>query len=236
MLSNTSTAVLIFTRNAVEEADSKRLHRNLRKGSLVAAELIKHTHKTVRRTGLPFFTVTEQVGESFGERISHAFREIFDQGFDRVIAVGNDSPDLHARHILQAHEQLNKHQFVLGPAKDGGLYLIGIDRDAFDEEELQNLPWRQAHLFDDFRNQIACKGQAVFISATVLTDIDSHFALQYFLHHRSGHTKVLIQKLRSILSPRLISKQGKRGKLRWREIGSTALRAPPSWPRGLLPF
>jgi len=61
-----------------------------------------------------------------GQRMLRAFRRAFDEGHRRAVLVGTDIPALEAAHIRQAGELLEQHQLVLGPAADGGYYLIGL--------------------------------------------------------------------------------------------------------------
>lgn len=63
-----------------------------------------------------------------GERMAAGFQNSFDSGIDKVAIIGTDCPDLKAEIIAQAFDELGQHDIVLGPAKDGGYYLIGLRR------------------------------------------------------------------------------------------------------------
>jgi len=76
----------------------------------------------------PTWHIRKQKGGDFGERLSHAFRELFAGGADRVVIVGSDIPDLSDEIISEAFRGLHEHDVVLGPGKDGGYYLIGLRR------------------------------------------------------------------------------------------------------------
>ncbi len=67
-----------------------------------------------------------QQGEDLGERLIHAIQAAFDAGMQRVVTIGTDCPDLDAARMQQAFEQLQQADVVLGPATDGGYYLIGL--------------------------------------------------------------------------------------------------------------
>jgi rSAM/selenodomain-associated transferase 1 len=71
-----------------------------------------------------------QVGQDLGERMKNAFAENFELGIEKVILIGTDCPSLEGKHIIQAFEALDQSDLVLGPAKDGGYYLIGMKRRA----------------------------------------------------------------------------------------------------------
>ncbi|MBD1890971.1 TIGR04282 family arsenosugar biosynthesis glycosyltransferase [Coleofasciculus sp. FACHB-SPT9] len=63
-----------------------------------------------------------------GQRMKSAFQTAFAAGIEGVAIVGTDCPGLDAKIMAQAFEQLNGHDLVLGPAMDGGYYLIGLRR------------------------------------------------------------------------------------------------------------
>lgn len=63
-----------------------------------------------------------------GQRMKSAFQTAFAVGMEGVAIVGTDCPGLDAKIMAQAFEQLNGHDLVLGPATDGGYYLIGLRR------------------------------------------------------------------------------------------------------------
>lgn len=70
--------------------------------------------------------VVPQVGESFGERLARAHLDA-DAGHG-VIQVGMDSPQIRAHDLTDASERLDNHPSVLGPAEDGGWWLLGVRR------------------------------------------------------------------------------------------------------------
>ncbi|MGH7258780.1 MAG: TIGR04282 family arsenosugar biosynthesis glycosyltransferase [Nitrospiraceae bacterium] len=70
----------------------------------------------------------EQTGENLGERMHTAFIALFAKGFTPVLIVGTDVPSLPLQHYQQAVTMLRAHELVLGPAEDGGYYLVGLTR------------------------------------------------------------------------------------------------------------
>ncbi|WP_317619325.1 TIGR04283 family arsenosugar biosynthesis glycosyltransferase [Laspinema sp. D2d] len=74
-----------------------------------------------------------------GDRLKLAAQEAFAAGCSRVVIIGTDCPDLDAGILLQAFESLNSHDLVLGPAMDGGYYLIGLSR--FVPELFDGIAW-----------------------------------------------------------------------------------------------
>jgi rSAM/selenodomain-associated transferase 1 len=74
--------------------------------------------------GLP---VHEQEGDGLGERMSTAFRESFEAGYQRAAVVGTDHPTLPAGFVRQAFSALDAPQSIcVGPSEDGGFYLLGM--------------------------------------------------------------------------------------------------------------
>ena len=67
-----------------------------------------------------------QQGKDLGERMLQAFETGFTQGYNQIILIGSDLPDISASIIDQAFKLTKEKDIVLGPAEDGGYYLIGM--------------------------------------------------------------------------------------------------------------
>ena len=76
----------------------------------------------------PAARVVAQAAGDLGERIAAAFEHAFQAGAERVIALGMDAPHVPAERYEEALALLATHDVVLGPARDGGYYLIGLSR------------------------------------------------------------------------------------------------------------
>jgi rSAM/selenodomain-associated transferase 1 len=76
--------------------------------------------------GLGVAALQAQVAGALGVRLAAAFQRHFDDGARRVIVIGSDCPGVDAALVSRALAALNKHDLVLGPAHDGGYYLIGL--------------------------------------------------------------------------------------------------------------
>lgn len=74
--------------------------------------------------------VIDQVGDDLGARMNQAFNTLFAQEYRQVLLIGTDVPTLPLDHFKQALTALENHDLVLGPALDGGYYLIGLTRTA----------------------------------------------------------------------------------------------------------
>ncbi|HEU0299435.1 MAG TPA: TIGR04282 family arsenosugar biosynthesis glycosyltransferase [Longimicrobium sp.] len=66
--------------------------------------------------------------DDLGMRMRDAFVRAFEDGVQRVVIVGSDLPELTAALLRRAFDALDAHPAVLGPARDGGYYLLGLRR------------------------------------------------------------------------------------------------------------
>lgn len=185
------TAILIFSRFAEEEAKDKKYGQLLgkRKGVAVAATLIKHTLKEASHTTLPVykFFSNKQQGDSFGEKLSSSIETVYSYGFSSVIVIGTDCPSINSEVIISASEKLDKQDVVLGPSKDGGVYLIGIRREAFCRKRFLSVPWLSANVFNCLVEY--AKQPGLTISTEPLQhDLDSYSELIQWTKENIHHT------------------------------------------------
>jgi rSAM/selenodomain-associated transferase 1 len=69
-----------------------------------------------------------QQGRDLGARLYHVFRWTHDRGYQRTIVIGSDTPQISLKTVEQAQKALDWADVVLGPADDGGYYLIAMSR------------------------------------------------------------------------------------------------------------
>lgn len=84
----------------------------------------KHRENDIWDTEI--FSKKVQQGEDLGVRMQNAFTEVFELGYQHAIIIGSDMYDLSTSELQDAFTQLEKNNFVLGPAEDGGYYLLGM--------------------------------------------------------------------------------------------------------------
>lgn len=145
------TALLLFARRPEREGQFKSLIEG--NNERLWQILYQRTLATAAATGLPLVVIDErqQRGATFGERLKHAFQDTFQQGYERVILIGSDVPDLRSDHLIRAAEQLDHTDWVLGPDIRGGAYLIGCTADAFYRNQtLDRLPWQSDRTLQHF--------------------------------------------------------------------------------------
>lgn len=85
------------------------------------------------------FAYRPQGGGDIGERMARAFERVFRDGGGKAVLVGSDIPGLTGDLIREAFDALESDDLVLGPARDGGYYLVGLKRTA--AELFQDVPW-----------------------------------------------------------------------------------------------
>lgn len=76
---------------------------------------------------------------SLGERLIHAFTRGFNAGMERVIIIGADCPFVTSEIFSQGYDLLLANDLVIGPANDGGCYLIGLSKPLY--FLWQNIDW-----------------------------------------------------------------------------------------------
>jgi rSAM/selenodomain-associated transferase 1 len=128
------------------------------------------------------FQKHQQVGEDLGIRMLHAFKNGFETGYEKVLIIGSDLYDLTADTIANAFLALDKNDLVIGPAEDGGYYLLGMN--SLEEKVFKNKDWGTATVRKDTLEDL--KDKKVFLLAPlndvdVFEDIEHHPAFQKFL-------------------------------------------------------
>lgn len=82
-----------------------------------------------------------QEGFDLGEKMEKAFLQAFSEGLHRAVLIGSDVPDLKGELIDQAFGSLETNDIVLGPAADGGYYLIGFNAGSFLPAAFRGISW-----------------------------------------------------------------------------------------------
>lgn len=146
---------------------------------------IEHTRKIADASGLDVLWFNEhlQHGATFSERYTNAVQECFDAGYSQLISIGNDSPDLTVGAIRSAVISLESKDLVIGPAEDGGVYLLGITKSAFDVRSFSELPWQQESLFQAISDQAQINGQTVQLIEELI-DLDDFETVVAFAKRR----------------------------------------------------
>lgn len=123
----------------------------------------------------------QQFGEDLGIRMLNAFKNSFEAGYEKVMIIGSDLYDLTSEIIDDAFYQLNKNDVVIGPAIDGGYYLLGMN--SLQENIFKNKNWgtetvRAATLADLKDKKVHLLQELNDVD--VFEDIEHHAAFQQF--------------------------------------------------------
>jgi rSAM/selenodomain-associated transferase 1 len=110
-----------------------------------------------------------QQGPDLGTRIRNAFAEVFAKGYQKVCIIGSDCYELTSQTIEKAFTQLNDTDLVLGPASDGGYYLLGMRNSL--KEVFDNIAWSTAHVLQQTIERIDAAYSYSFLPT--LTDVDT---------------------------------------------------------------
>ncbi|MDB5208114.1 MAG: glycosyltransferase [Flavisolibacter sp.] len=125
----------VKTRIAASVGDSAAL--------TIYKKLLQHTHEVTRPLLLDKFVFYAdaiddndlwndgyfkliQINGNLGARMKAAFTHLFDKGYNNICIIGSDCYELTIAIIEEAFDLLNGHDVVVGPAKDGGYYLLGM--------------------------------------------------------------------------------------------------------------
>lgn len=123
----------------------------------------------------------QQIGEDLGIRMLNAFENSFDAGYKKVMIIGSDLYDLSTENIEIAFNKLDTNDLVIGPAEDGGYYLLGMN--ALQENIFKNKDWGTGTVRKDTLLDLKDK-KVHLLSALndvdVFEDIEHHQAFQHF--------------------------------------------------------
>ena len=111
-----------------------------------------------------------------------AFKNGFASGYKKVLIIGSDLYDLTAKTVDEAFTKLDDNDVVIGPAEDGGYYLLGMN--LLHEKVFKNKDWGTESVRKDTLKDLTSK--KVFLLPTlndvdVFEDIEHHSAFQKFL-------------------------------------------------------
>lgn len=174
MKTKKNIALIFFSRTKADEARQKSWFREKSKNQELAQLLIERASSAIKASGIPVFHFDEQkqLGNSFGERIANAYQEVFDLGYEQVISVGNDCPDLKNINWEEITQDLSSGKSILGPDTRGGAYLIGIQKAAFNKTEFENLSWQKNTLYKELKQ--FCKNSTILSELTQYRDLNSY--------------------------------------------------------------
>ncbi len=182
-------ALIIFVRNPILGKVKTRLAETLGAENAVKIyqKLLQHTHditKDIVAEKYIFYAdyishddlweneiyhKEMQNGLNLGERMENAFELLFDKGYKEIAIIGSDCYDLAAEILLTAFEQLKNVDIVIGPAKDGGYYLLGMN--IFIPQLFENKNWSNNNVLSETIRQIHSYNYSLY-QLQMLNDVD----------------------------------------------------------------
>ena len=127
--------------------------------------------------------VEVQTTGDLGKRLNASFTTRFEEGYDRVVIIGSDCPELGSEHLHQAFRRLKDRPVVLGPAADGGYWLIGQRSPG--GIDLSDLPWSSAITLEATRQRLRDLAQP-WSELPELRDVDTVADLEWAMTYPGG--------------------------------------------------
>lgn len=182
-------AVLIFAKNLIFGEVKTRLAETIGndRAFSVYKELLQHTNditKDIAFDKIVFYsnnidekdiwaheTYKKQIqkGNGLGERMLNAFEYAFKNGYEEAVIIGTDCFELTSSIINDAFSFLKDHEIVIGPAEDGGYYLLGMKK--LYPELFQNIYWSTENVLIQ-TIAVCSKGSLTYHLLQQLSDVD----------------------------------------------------------------
>ena len=188
-MTKNKNALIIFQKNIVKGKVKTRLAATVGEDNAmnVFKFLVIHTYKISCASDAQVFLFYSDFIESFsqmpcnfvgmvqegtdlGERMYNAFIEVFNAGYSNVIIIGTDCYSLNTQILNEGFDKLKTNDFVIGPALDGGYYLLGMN--TLTETVFQNKQWSTSTVCADTISDIKNLQQSFYTTET-LSDIDN---------------------------------------------------------------
>lgn len=134
-----------------------------------------------------YYTKKVQQGKDLGERMEHAFQQGFIDGYQKIVIIGSDLYDLETKDIEIAFRALDTHEVVIGPAHDGGYYLLGMKQLKSELFQIKN--WGTSSVLKDTITNLQTDSYVLLETRNdidVYEDIESIEAFQPFLKSKKN--------------------------------------------------
>ena len=181
--------LIIFTRNPELGKVKSRLAKDVGNETALAIykDLLQHTHDIALEVNADRFLYYSeaihnndmwketnfhkfvQQGEDLGIKMLNAFKDGFKAGYSNIAIIGSDILELKSDQITQAFNEIESHDVVLGPALDGGYYLLGLSK--LIEPLFKNKAWGTETVLKSTLSDLAEMNQSYKLLSE-LNDID----------------------------------------------------------------
>lgn len=202
---DTRNLLLIFTRNPELGKVKKRLAADI--GDPTALELyqllLKHTFDVTKNLTCEkivyysehiekgdiweesVFQKKVQRGNDLGERMKNAFSDGFDAGYSNIVIIGSDLYDLKEKDLETAFSELQNYDYVVGPAQDGGYYLIG--KKSLNSTVFENKTWGSDSVLQDTLKDLKNENITLLEERNdidTLDDLEAHPDLRQYIKRK----------------------------------------------------
>ena len=199
---NSRNLLIIFTRNPELGKVKTRLSKST--GDQVALEIYKfllnktnQVTKQVSADKIVYYSekITKhdiwssnlykkevQHGSDLGAKMKNSFQAAFENKYDKVLLIGSDLYDLEHCHIYEAFKKLDTNDVIIGPASDGGYYLIGLKK--LHPKIFKNKNWGTSTVREDTLKdleKVDVHLLPILNDVDVIEDIEHHHAFSKFL-------------------------------------------------------
>lgn len=191
---HTKRAVVLFSLSPNKESGIKRIANIRSNNSAIFKSLFDHTIDTIQgakqyinfdlvastsqKSCLKNVQFIKQHGNGFDERLKNTISDVFNIGYNEIIIVGNDCPDLTPETIQQTFNSLYQNDVVIGPSSDGGFYLIAIKK--IDERIFDDVKWYSDKVLSQLLTNIN-KSHYSHVLLETLNDIDDYADLTHWV-------------------------------------------------------
>ena len=110
-----------------------------------------------------------QTNDNLGIKMKNAFIEQFKNNYKKIVLIGSDIPDITVNIINESFNALNTHNMTIGPALDGGYYLIAFNKNDFNENVFENISWSTNKVLEQ---TLSLSSKNIFLHK-YLNDIDT---------------------------------------------------------------
>jgi uncharacterized protein len=182
-------AVIVFQKSPEEGKVKTRLAKDIghKKATDIYIFLLTHTHQQVQKVDadvfvyfqgginenymvLPRYYLAHQEEGDLGKKMEAAFSEVFNYGYREVLIIGSDCFELDSEIIEEGFGALATHDLVIGPAVDGGYYLLGMKK--LNSPLFRNKPWSTSSIAELTFSEASSQGMSIYKLPT-LRDVDT---------------------------------------------------------------
>jgi hypothetical protein len=130
------------------------------------------------------YSLLPQTGIDLGERMELAFQLAFDEGAEEAVLIGTDIPALTASVVTDAFGAFKRYDAVIGPANDGGYYLIGFRKKSFTPSLFRTMTWSTDRVFEETLDRLR-KAARTVLTLPEYVDVDTRDDLRVLLSLQS---------------------------------------------------